>query len=138
MAATKITIQLEAVAGFVEKLGAIIEIDEDIDAVVEKYISELRLKADANEPVSDGDKKEKKVRKSRKNPDGTIKPKRKPSAYNMFVSEHWAMLTEKGFKGQELIRQAAILWNNRDKTTTAVVASDTEAEPETDIEADNE
>lgn len=112
-AITKISLQLEAVCGFVEKLGQIIEVDEDINAVIEKYMAELRQKPDADTelfteaPV----RKEKKARKAKVNADGTPKKKRDPSPYNMFVSEKWGMLTEQGFKGPELIRQAALLWN---------------------------
>lgn len=130
-AQTKVALQLEAVGGFVEKLSELIDIDEDIEAVVNKYMDALRAKADADTVlVPQGTNAvEKKVRKSRKNPDGTIKPKRKPSAYNMFVSEHWAELTEKGFKGQELIRQAAILWNNRSEKEPKQSEDDDENAP---------
>lgn len=116
MAVTKISIQLEAVCGLVEKLGKIIEIDEDIEAVVEKHLAMLREQPDAETPFGAAPvKKERKTRKQKLNADGTPKKKRDPSPYNMFVSEHWAMLTEQGFKGPELIRQAALLWNNRPK-----------------------
>lgn len=108
----KLAIQLEAVDALVAKFRERWEFEEDDNKMIEDFKASLAAAA----PTSG--KKEKK-------PKDANKPKRPPSAYNKFVSEKWDELTAAGFKGQDLIREAARLWNDAKAAAAAAPSTST-------------
>lgn len=65
------------------------------------------------------------------------KAKRAPSKYNLFVQDMKADIVSRGFKGKELMKEAARLWNEH-KATLAVASpstpSSTDPQEEDDLE----
>jgi hypothetical protein len=105
-AAKELAIRLETVDILVAKFRERWDFEEEDDKFIEEFKASLgELKAPnkgKKKAESDGEPK-------------APKAKRPPSPYNLFVSEKRAELVAAGFKGKDLIREAAKLWNARPK-----------------------
>lgn len=111
---------------------------ETVDALVAKFRERWDFEAEDEKMIEDfkaslSEMKGKKTKKSKKSSeDGETAPKKKrePSPYNLFVSEKKAEILAKGFTGQEMIREAARMWN------ALHPKPDTKAEPEAEAKSE--
>lgn len=106
----KLAIQIETVDALVAKFRERWDFEEDDLKMIDDFKASLAATA-ASQP-EEKPEKTKKTKKAKKthNEDGTERKKRAPSAYNMFVSEKRAELMAAGFKGKDIIREAARMW----------------------------
>lgn len=93
-AAKKIAIQMETVDALVELFRKKWDFEEEDEKMIADFKASLN----------------KKVRKSKKS-DDEESAKREPSAYNLFVASKKEELIAAGFKGRDMIREAARMWN---------------------------
>jgi hypothetical protein len=93
----KLAIQLEAVDALVVEFKKRWDFAEDDEKMIEDFKASLA-------------KKGKKKATKKEGAEDAPKKKREPSAYNLFVKDKWDELTAAGFKGKDLIREAARLW----------------------------
>lgn len=87
---------------------------ETVDALVAKFRERWDCAEDDIQMIEDfkaslGEMKAPKAKKVPKEGDAP-KKKRNPSPYNLFVSEKKAEIIAAGFKGQDMIREAARMW----------------------------
>lgn len=110
--ANELAIRLETVDALVAKFRERWDFEEDD----EKFIADFKASLGTMKPTKKAGKG-KRGKKSDNESGDEAKPKTKrpPSAYNLFVSEKRAELVAAGFKGKDLIREAAKLWNDRPK-----------------------
>lgn len=101
-AAQKLAIQLETVDALAAVFSNRWEFEEEDNKMIEEFKETLRKAA--------GKKATKKKAQDGED-DAPPKAKRAPSEYNLFVQSKKAELIAAGFKGKELIKEAARLWN---------------------------
>lgn len=106
----KLAIQLEAVDALIAEFRKKWEFEPEDEQMIETFKQNL---AASNMG--------KKGRKNKKDA-GEPKAKRPPSEYNLFVQSKRQELTDAGFKGKDLIREAAKLWNERERPEKEAIA----------------
>lgn len=119
---TKLAIQLEAVDALITEFRKRWDFEEDDDKMIDDFKAALVTKAN-EEPVV-AVKRARKTNKKKADDDVAAEPKAKraPSAYNLFVQSKKTELVAAGFKGQNLIKEAARLWKERQAVDVAPAA----------------
>jgi hypothetical protein len=116
--AKMIAAQIEAVDALVAKFRERWEFEEDDLKMVEDFKASIAGgKVKAKKTKGKGKAKKADGEGSEGEAPAEEKPKRTrpPSAYNLFVKENREKLTAAGFKGKDMIREAAKLWNERER-----------------------
>lgn len=106
-AAQKLAIQLETVDALVAAFRDRWDFEEDDNKMIEEFKESLRKAAG---------KKASKKKSAAADDDAPPKAKRAPSEYNLFVQSKKDELIAAGFKGKDLIREAARLWKDHNKS----------------------
>ena len=103
---------------FMRFLEEKIDFDEDMKGYFTEFIGTLKPS-----------KKSKKGKADKA--DKAVKPKRAPSAYNMFISEKMAEIKKENpaLKGKELMKAAIVAWNDK-KAAAASASATATPEPE--------
>ena len=118
----------QVVNDFMTFLETKIDFDDDMKGYFEEFLGSLK------KPAATKKSKAAKKANALTASDKPEKPKRKPSAYNMFISAKMAEIkkADPSIKGKELMKAAIIVWNEQ---KAAAAASADVAKPEAVEEA---
>lgn len=111
----------QVVNDFMTFLETKIDFDDDMKGYFEEFLGSLKKPAAT---------KKSKASKKATASDKPEKPKRKPSAYNMFISAKMAEIkkADPSIKGKELMKAAIVVWNEQKAAAAADVAKPKEEE----------